>query len=287
MHFLRDGIKFVFECTTTLVIVKMKAIWITDVHFEFLDRTAILDFLQTIRQENPNVLLVGGDIGQASSIVSYLREMETRMECPIYFVLGNHDYYKGSIYSVRLAVNELVSTSRSLYWLNQAGVVCLSEDTALIGHDSWCDGRLGDFHGSSVVLNDFKLIEELVGVTSGKLLDVLNKLGDEAAEYFKEILPQALQKHHHIIVLTHVPPFTEAAWYNGRYCDDEWLPFFACQAVGDVLKKTMMQNPDRTMTVLCGHTHSSGESEILPNLHVFTGGANYGKPRIQRTLEYT
>jgi hypothetical protein len=39
------------------------------------------------------------------------------------------------------------------------------------------------------------------------------------------------------------------------------------------------------MTVLCGHTHSSGEAQILPNLRVLTGGAVYGKPALQRVLE--
>ena len=43
--------------------------------------------------------------------------------------------------------------------------------------------------------------------------------------------------------------------------------------------------PDRQMTVLCGHTHGSGEAKILPNLRVLTGGAVYGKPRVQRVIE--
>ena len=39
------------------------------------------------------------------------------------------------------------------------------------------------------------------------------------------------------------------------------------------------------MTVLCGHTHGSGEAQILPNLRVLTGGAVCGKPWVQRVLE--
>lgn len=40
------------------------------------------------------------------------------------------------------------------------------------------------------------------------------------------------------------------------------------------------------MTVLCGHTHGSGEAHILPNLRVLTGGVVYGKPGIQRVLDF-
>ncbi len=34
---------------------------------------------------------------------------------------------------------------------------------------------------------------------------------------------------------TYIPPFREAAWYEGRPSADDYLPFFSCKAVGDVL----------------------------------------------------
>jgi hypothetical protein len=82
-----------------------------------------------------------------------------------------------------------------------------------------------------------------------------------------------------------VPPFRESCWHKGKISDDDWLPHFACKAVGDVLLNAMRQWPDRQMTVLCGHTHSSGEALILPNLKVFTGAAEYGRPIVQTVLE--
>jgi len=263
-----------------------KAIWITDIHLNFLNDTAIRDFFRTIRQGTPDVMLVGGDIGHATSVVSYLRQMETELACPIYFVLGNHDYYHGSIASVRQMVDKFTNESRYLRWLNHTGVIHLSASTALVGHDSWGDGRLGDYHGSTVSLNDFLLIKELSGLTKDVLLGKLNRLGDEAAQHFRKVLPDALENHHQVIVLTHVPPFVEAAWYNDKPCGDEWLPFFACQAVGKVLKEAMEHSPNREMTVFCGHTHGNGVTDILPNLRVITGGAIYGKPGIQKTLEF-
>jgi 3',5'-cyclic-AMP phosphodiesterase len=47
----------------------------------------------------------------------------------------------------------------------------------------------------------------------------------------------------------------------------------------------MESRPNRKLTVLCGHTHGRGEVEILPNLKVLTGGAQYGKPEIQPLLD--
>ena len=40
-------------------------------------------------------------------------------------------------------------------------VVELTPITALVGHDGWADGRLGDLDGSDVILSDFLLIDEL------------------------------------------------------------------------------------------------------------------------------
>ncbi len=116
-------------------------------------------------------------------------------------------------------------------------------------------------------------------------LALLNSFGDQAAAYFENILPQTLENYQHVIVLTHVPPFKESCWHEGEISADDWLPHFSCKAVGDVLRKFMSTFPHRRMTVLCGHTHSSGQVTILPNLVVKTGGAEYGLPWIQEILE--
>jgi len=86
------------------------------------------------------------------------------------------------------------------------------------------------------------------------------------------------------LLLTHVPPFKASCWHEGQISDDEFLPHFACRAVGDVLVEAMQKHPKCDLTVLCGHTHSPGEATILPNLLVKTGGAEYGSPCIQELI---
>ena len=98
-------------------------------------------------------------------------------------------------------------------------------------------------------------------------------------------LTVALQQFPHVFVLTHVPPFRGACWYQGTISDDEWAPHFVCQAMGRVLQDLASLYPNRHITTLCGHTHHAGEYEPLPNLHVITGEAEYGVPRITRTFE--
>ena len=122
--------------------------WLTDVHLNFLSPAGRAAFYQRLRGERMDAILLGGDIGEARSVNGLLAEMEAALEIPIYFVLGNHDFYGGSIRAVRERVAEQCAASKRLHWLPAAGTIALTDDTALIGHDSWADGRAGDYDRS-------------------------------------------------------------------------------------------------------------------------------------------
>ena len=246
----------------------MKATWLTDIHLNFLDNDQIDGFLQTLSKKSVDCFLMSGDIGEADTIIDYLRRIESVLDRPFYFVLSNHDFYRGSIKTVRSNISKLVKTSDRLIWLNEVDYIALTDETAMVGHDSWADGRIGDFFGSTVELNDFHLINELRLVPKKERIEAMQTLADQAVEHFKKVLPLALENYQKSIVLTHVPPFKDATWHEGETSGDDWLPFFSCKVVGDVLKEIMRQHLSCEMTVLCGHCHSSGECEILPNLKV-------------------
>ena len=261
----------------------MKLAWLTDIHLNFLRQAGLKAFFQSLPEAD--AYAITGDIGEAHHVVAHLRAFAGRV--PVYFVLGNHDFYRGSIAGVRRDVRELCREVPSLHWMPDSGIVPLTEAACLVGHDGWGDGRYGNYHGSDVMLNDFGMIREFGGFYEDLTtrLAKLHALGDEAADHFRAVLPEALSRFRHVVVLTHVPPFREACWHEGKVSDDNWLPFFACKAVGDALREAMAAAPGRRMTVLCGHTHGSGEARILPNLRVLTGGAVYGKPQVQQVLE--
>jgi len=264
----------------------MRLGWLTDIHLNFVSPRKRSQFYAQVREEKLDALVFGGDIGEADSVTELLAEMANGLRIPIYFVLGNHDFYGGSIGSVREAVAREAAASRWLHWLPANGVIPLTANTALVGHDSWADGRLGDFFGSEVMLNDYVLIAELRGLNKQERFAKLNALGDEAVGFLDSRVRQALgQEYRNVIALTHVPPFRHSCWHEGQVSNDDFLPHFACQALGERLAVIMREHPDRTMTVLCGHTHSPGVAGILSNLKVLTGGAQYGEPKLQQVLE--
>lgn len=286
--------------------------WVTDIHLNCVSNKGLVAFARSILDHNPDSVLIGGDIGEADSIVEYLQELECHLALPVFFVLGNHDFYKGSIHQVRTHVSRLCRDSSRLSYLSEVGVVSLTPTVALVGHDSWADGRLGDYEQSEVLLTDHFAIQDfnlMLSQTESAMilrqsrteidaaylagpeakeyrLTVMQSLAEEAASHFRKYLPIAFESHQHVIVLTHVPPFKQACWYGGKVSDDDWLPHFSCKAVGDILLETMKVRPKQKLTVLCGHTHGSGETEILDNLIVYTGGATYGHPEIQRVFEF-
>lgn len=263
----------------------MRVVWLTDIHLDFLSESTRAAFFETIAAQRSDGVFLTGDISVAPSLLVHLREMAHAIQTPIYFVLGNHDFYHGSIAAVRAAVSNCGRSHALLRYLPEAGVIPLTKNTALVGHDGWGDSRYGDYVRSSVRLNDHVLIKELTGLTHSMLQERLRHLGNEAAAYLQETLPKALDQFRRVIVLTHVPPFKEACWYQGQVGNDEWLPFFTCKAVGDVLRDIMEKRPKQQLDVYCGHTHHPGTAHILPNLRVFAGEADYGAPQINKVID--
>ncbi len=255
--------------------------WATDIHLDHLLPEQVLTFCQHVAYVAPDALLLGGDLSVASTLEAHLRELSARVHCPIYFVLGNHDYYYGSMHDVRFRMRSLNNITPDLNWLPECGVVPLSEQTGLLGIGGWADARLGNFAGSTVRLNDYLYIEDLAALDSEELFHRLREEGVKTANFLREILPEALACYEHVIVLMHVPPVAEACCHDGERGDENWLPHYTCGAAGYVLKEMAESFPSRDIVVLCGHTHSSAVVDVLPNLQVRVGTAEYGNPRIQ------
>ncbi len=262
-------------------------IWLTDVHFNFVEPAQVEQYLVDIAAEAPEAILLGGDIGEADSVVPYLEMMANRWTCPIYFVLGNHDYYRGSILGVREAVSELTGRIPQLIYLTeQTSAIRLTDEIGLIGHDGWADARVGDYMRSMIMMNDYLLIDELRAHDKASRQIALQELGDAAGDFVEQMLAESLQKYPEMVLLTHVPPFREACWYDGGISDDEWIPHFTCMAVGHAIRSVMRKHPEQRLTVYCGHTHGQGSCQPLPNVTVETGPAEYGKLQVTRRLTF-
>ena len=263
----------------------MNVAWATDLHLDSVEPPVVSRFCSNVSQLGVSALLVGGDIAESTTLVEWLRVLGAQLEIPIYFVLGNHDFYGGDIASVSASVSSL--RDENLWYLPSSGPIRLSSNVSLVGHGGWGDCRIGDLDNFAI-LTDYFAIDDLRQMIDQKAFEAgelrrtalvrkLNELGEEAAEALRPHLIEAATNSDTVLVLTHVPPFREACWHEGAISTDEFLPGFTCTALGNLLKSVSSKFSETRFEVLCGHTHGSGSARILPNLKVYTGFGDYGQ----------
>ncbi len=263
----------------------MRLAWATDLHLDSVERSDVDRFCSDVLASDVAGLLLGGDISQARDLVHWLEFLDSQLELPIYFVLGNHDYYGSDISAVRCRVAGLASPT--LLWLPSTGCLTLTENVVLVGHGGWGDCRIGDTDNFEI-LTDYLAIRDLSETVERQdlltgfsvrapLRQRLASLGDDAAGTLRPHLLEAAQPGKTVLVLTHVPPYRESCWHRGRISDETWLPGFTCRAVGDLLTEVAAEIPESKFTVLCGHSHGTGYVRMQDNLEVYTAEAEYGR----------
>lgn len=266
----------------------MKMLWLTDIHLNFLDKEQRLLFYQDIVKMKGDGLLISGDIAEADSIATILQEMCQAVKKPIYFVLGNHDYYRSHVDGVHVQMKQLMQAEPLLHWWSACGIIAINTGVVLVGQDGWADGRLGSYHHSSVALNDSRMIADLFQkkiLGKNYLLEKMQQLADEDTKQLSDKLQQAIkQQPNKVIVVTHVPPFKETCLYEGKISSDDYLPFFGSKAMGDVLMAVAQESPNTQFLVLCGHTHHECVYQPMDNLCVRVGGVDYFQPKVQDVI---
>lgn len=93
--------------------------WITDVHLNFLDPPEVEEFFRTVSDTVADAVLLSGDVGEARDAAVRLNALHTAVGRPVYFVLGNHDFYRGSIAGLRSKIE--CSARRSPTWCGCRG----------------------------------------------------------------------------------------------------------------------------------------------------------------------
>lgn len=260
-------------------------IWVTDPHLNFVSFGRWEHWIESIKRQNGDGLLITGDITEADDLTFQLERIFEYLQIPIYFVLGNHDFYRGSIALVRARIDAFCQRYPHAIYLTRSDPVPLDSGWILVGHDGWADGLYGNAQDTTVRLNDFRLIGDYSGLTYQELLQQMAILALEASEELAVKLETACQQANKILIATHVPPFSEACRYNNLPADDQWLPFFASKTMGECCLAFATRFPSHSFHVVCGHTHHRAHVRIASNLTVWTGGAEYREPAIERVID--
>ena len=120
----------------------MRLAWLTDLHLNFVARRTLKRFIEEVAALKPDAVLLGGDVGEAGTVAGFLETLARAWQVPIYFVLGNHDFYHGSIRQVHADIAALTRRVPALLYLS-AG--CTAWSRAAEG-----TGRAGSTFGHPV-----------------------------------------------------------------------------------------------------------------------------------------
>jgi len=267
----------------------MKIVWCTDIHLDFIDDSTIekgdpklQSFAKLILGHAPDAVMITGDISISPQLEHHLNTLENLLQIPILYVLGNHDFYHGSIKDVRDLVVRLNHSSKYLKWVGGFDCVRLTPNVAMVGHDCWYDALNGSWQSSRSSMSDWQLISEFNTLRNiDSIINVARELAKESANHLEASLNSVARDFKTVMIVTHVPPFIEACLQEGKCTIPSNLPWYTCLTVGNLIKRIASSYPQTTFEVYSGHTHGFGTARLAHNLTAYVGRSRYGNPSVQ------
>lgn len=231
--------------------------WITDTHFDKFDGVQFERALWELKLSQPDYVFHTGDISEAPSLIEHLERLQSAVNCPVYFVLGNHDLYYGSTAAVHNNVREMCSTNKNLVWLTDVPSVQLNDSNVIVGHDGWYDASKGWTSKHSIVYRpDWHLIHDFSKLRDGtRRLNRTKEVAFNSAITTTDKIRHAFEKGSRVHFLTHVPPWAEPFKLIDVVTSWFWSPYNVSTIMGQTLEKLMAQHPERELIVYCGHVH--------------------------------
>jgi len=303
----------------------MNALWLTDLHLDCYNEKQLEDYfseLKTkVKKNGVDFLLITGDIstGKPDKVTyrkyhfyTMLQQLQIAVDIPIYYVLGNHDFWyaDGKISRVQANVNAIKGN-----WIFNPAGMCLHYVTRgkphvlkkpdgskifITGGDGWADCRfkpsedekplrLSNSHWNQVRMRDWFLIDDFDKCgPENPVYKMMEKIADKearmVAKKLQSIKPSADDQ---VIILTHVPPFKENSLYQGKPSD--LLPLYSSKVMGDTILEHCSywgQVKNVKTFVLSGHTHSDSEFSPGVNIRSLTLAADYHIPQMGRILSF-
>lgn len=263
--------------------------WCTDLHFDSTSVSRIDSFIREVESTNAASVLITGDISNAKRITVDLEYLETKLQRPIYFVLGNHDFYGSYIESTRNEVTALCRRSTYLKYLTSVSLIIIGS-TAIIGHDGWYDARAGSYKETTFLMNDWvqigdfatkNVVDHLRMVANyRRVAEIAMPLADASCVHLTASIKDAVRaKCTNIIIATHVPPFISSHIHRGVVGDVNAHPWYVNHALGMTLRAAKATYRNVNFWVFAGHTHSEYVG-VIDGVNVRVGSAEYTMPRV-------
>jgi len=255
--------------------MKGKYLFFTDTHLNRVSPWTKYRFIKNILNEDPAGMFITGDISNGLMLILDLEILAYFIKCPIYFVLGNHDYNYSSIDNIHNKIRNLCKKYSNLIWLTESEIVPLSEEVALIGVEGWYDAKIGNpnllkFTTDWLLIEDFRKLHSL-----SERIEAFRELSNKSCEIIEKKLNQALELDYKTIyILTHFPCWKESTRDEGTLLEPFWLPYNTNIKLGQTIENIMKDLKRRNVTVLSGHSHCSTYIRVSRNIDCWVGRPN-------------
>lgn len=253
----------------------LKIIWYSDTHLNRLLPWNRFLFVKRVKSQKADGLFLTGDISHGLSINSDLQYLAEKLDIPIYFVLGNHDYYLRSMDKVHDQLLNLTSKYSNLHWLTNSQVLSLNKKTAVIGAEGWYDASLGDPEYLKYTL-DWLLIKDFRKLSNFKeRLAKFKELALNSADLISKKLEESFENHKITYILTHYPAWEQATRDVGTYMEKFWLPYNVNLTMGRAIEKVVKKHKKKRVIVLSGHLHCQSTIMVNKRIQCVVNDASY------------
>lgn len=256
--------------------MKDKYLWYTDTHLDKVAPWTLIRFITHIVNEKPKGVFLTGDISTGPLLCPHLKLMAMFIKCPIYFVLGNHDYHFTSIEKQHEKIRAMCKSYPNLIWMTESDVIDLHHEVALIGAEGWYDAQLGNPKYLKATL-DWFLTEDFRKLpTMEERVEAFRALADKSCHILEDKLEKVwAQGFKSAYVLTHFPPWKEATRDEGTILEKYYLPYNVNLRLGKMIERVMADRKKRNVTVLAGHTHTDCWIHVSRNIECKVNKAKY------------
>lgn len=261
--------------------MKQKYLWYTDTHLSMVPPWTKYFFLRSLNNDAPEGIFLTGDISNGKLLELDLTLIANFAKCPVYFVLGNHDYQFSSFDKSHDTVRRLCNKYPNLHWLTQEAPIQLNEEVCVIGTEGWYDASIGKpeylkYSFDWMLIKDFRDLPNI-----NARLEAFKEKATQSANIIKYKIEEALDMgYKNIYVLTHFPPWQEATRDKGLLLEPYWLPYNTNLRFGKAIEDIMIDKNKRHITVLAGHTHTDCWIHVSRNIECKVNKAKYyGMPR--------
>ncbi|WP_165475086.1 metallophosphoesterase family protein [Legionella yabuuchiae] len=248
----------------------MRTLWLTDLHVNRLDKEQYIHLLERIQASEAEAVWITGDIGDPPLNWRFLEDLFCKFTKPVYFVLGNHDYYHLQVDEARQKARNLSHAYPNAYYLTYESGFTL-KDNFIVGIGCWSNT-------GSIPLRentwDSDSIKDLMRLNLDDLNSKLNQLAEQDAAFLLQKCAAGIKKSiKTIIIFTHIPPMEAMHGHYPVRTLEENRTIYYSFALSDALKQLLDTYPEINLRVYSGHLHQVQEYQITDRLQGYIAEA--------------